>query len=306
MRAVLDSDTTVSSWLDRWVPAMVRPYLYLMRLDRPIGTWLLLFPCWWSVVMAWPGDAAPDWHLLELFVLFGLGSVIMRGAGCVINDLTDHRFDGMVARTAGRPLPSGAVSRRQTFLFLGFLLFLGLLVLWQLNPFARLVCLASIPFVVIYPFMKRITWWPQFWLGIAFNWGAIAGWAAVRGELSLAPFLLHLAGIFWSLGYDTIYAHQDKDDDRLIGVKSSALRLGDRTKPWVFGFYSLTVGLTAAAGWAAGLGPWFYPMLAVAGLQLWWQALTVDINNGPDCLSKFRSTRWYGWLCLLSFVAGHV
>lgn len=305
MHAVLDSDTTVSSWLDRWFPAVMRPYLYLMRLDRPIGTWLLLFPCWWSSVLAWT-DAVSLFSLLWLMVLFGIGAVVMRGAGCVINDLTDHRFDGMVERTAKRPLPSGAVSRKQAYAFLGFLLLLGLLVLWQLNPFARLVCLASIPFVIIYPFMKRITWWPQFWLGIAFNWGAIAGWAAVRGELSLAPLVLHLGGVFWSLGYDTVYAHQDKEDDRLIGVKSTALRLGDQTKPWVFGFYTLTVGLTVVAGFMTDLEIWSYPLLLLAGGQLWWQAVTVDIHNPQDCLAKFRSTRWYGWACLAAIAAGHL
>jgi len=298
---LLNGDIPVRSWVDTWLPPSWGPYCRLMRLDRPIGTWLLLFPCWWSAALA-----AERWPDLWLCLLFAVGAVVMRGAGCTVNDWADRHFDGKVARTATRPIPSGAVSPRQALLFLLAQLLVGLLVLLQLNWFAIGVGAASLLLVFPYPFMKRITYWPQAWLGLTFNWGALVGWAAVRGDLGWPPLLLYIAGLFWTLGYDTIYAHQDKEDDILVGVKSTALALGRNTVPALWGFYGLALLLIAAAGWTAGLSWPFWPLLAVAAGQLAWQVTRVDIDNSPDCLDKFKSNRWFGWLLLLAIVAGRV
>lgn len=297
----LAGDIPVGNWIDRWAPAAARPYLRLMRLDRPIGTWLLLFPCWWSIALA--GSGWPD---LWLMVLFAVGAVVMRGAGCTINDIADHKFDAQVERTRARPIPSGAVSLKRAWAFLATQLLVGLAILVQLNGFAIGMGVASLLLVFPYPLMKRITWWPQAWLGLTFNWGALMGWAAVTGQLSAAPALMYAAGILWTLGYDTIYAHQDKEDDALIGVKSTALRLGAATPRWVVGFYAGTVALMAAAGWAADLSWPFYPLLALASVQLGWQVATGDIDDSADCLTKFKSNRWFGWLLLAAIVAGKV
>ncbi len=297
----LQGDIPVGNWIDRYVPAAARPYFRLMRLDRPIGTWLLLFPCWWSIALA--GSGWPDpW----LFVLFAIGAVVMRGAGCTFNDWADRDFDGKVARTATRPIPSGAVSPTQALAFLGLQLLTGLAILMQLNNFAIAVGIASLLLVFPYPFMKRITYWPQAWLGLTFNWGALLGWAAVSGHMGLPALLLYVAGPFWTLGYDTIYAHQDKEDDALIGVKSTALRLGDDTVKWLWLFYPMTLALIGAAGWTAGLSWAFWPGLALAGGHLLWQIGKVDIHDGADCLDKFKSNRHFGWLVLLAIVAGKV
>lgn len=297
-------DMPADGWVDRYAPAGVRPYLKLMRLDRPIGTWLLLFPCWWSIALASRPLGQGMWPDLWLMALFGVGAVVMRGAGCTINDILDRDIDGKVARTAGRPIVSGAVSVRGAILFLGLQLLIGLLILVQLNRFSIMLGIASLLLVFVYPLMKRVTYWPQAWLGLTFNWGALLGWAAVRGDLGWPAVALYVGGFFWTLGYDTIYAHQDKDDDVLIGVKSAALALGERTRPFVFLFYGLTLGLTALAGALAGLSWVFYPLLGLAGLQLLWQAADVDIHDGPDCLRKFKSNRLYGWLVLAAIVAG--
>ncbi len=295
----LDGDMPVGNWIDRWVPAVARPYLRLMRLDRPIGTWLLLLPCWWSLALA--TDGPPP---LGLMALFALGAVVMRGAGCTINDMADHKFDAQVARTAGRPIASGAVSLRQAAVFLGVQLAVGLAVLLQLDRIAILVGAASLLLVFPYPLMKRITYWPQAWLGLTFNWGALVGWAAIRGEIGVPALLLYAAGLFWTLGYDTIYAHQDKEDDILVGVKSSALALGGMTPRWLWVFYGAAVVLIAAAGHSAGLAWPFYPLLGLAAAQLAWQAAKVRIDDGADCLAKFKSNRWFGWALLAAIIAG--
>ncbi|MGE4279729.1 MAG: 4-hydroxybenzoate octaprenyltransferase [Magnetospirillum sp.] len=297
----LDGDIPVGNWIDRLVPQPARPYLRLMRLDRPIGTWLLLFPCWWSIALA--GPTWPDWGLMALFAV---GSVVMRGAGCTINDIADHKFDAQVERTKGRPIPSGAVSLTQAGLFLAAQLLTGLVVLVQLNENAIWWGVASLALVFPYPLMKRITWWPQAWLGLTFNWGALLGWVAVTGHVALAPVLLYAAGILWTLGYDTIYAHQDKDDDQLIGVKSTALRLADKTRPALVAFYAGAVALIAASGWAAGLSWLFYPLLLVAAAQLAWQVATLDQDDCADCLTKFKSNRLFGWGLLVAIIAGKV
>ena len=250
------------SWVLRAAPAALRPYLQLARVDRPIGTWLLLFPCWWSYGLALtttgPLTAQP-WQAWLPFAGFALGALVMRGAGCTINDLADREIDAKVARTATRPLPSGRVTLRQALGFLLIQLLIGLLVLVQFNGFTILVGLAAMALVVPYPFMKRITYWPQAWLGFTFNWGALVGWAAAHGALEAPALLLYAGGIAWTLGYDTIYAHQDKEDDALIGVRSSALRLGAATRPWLLVFYGLALVLFLAAGAAAGAA---WPFLA--------------------------------------------
>jgi len=295
------SDIPAGNWVDRYVPAGVRPYFRLARLDRPIGTWLLLVPCWWGTALASAGWPDP------LFILlFAVGAVAMRGAGCVVNDMADRDFDGRVARTADRPLASGAIGPRRAMLFLGLLLAIGFLVLIQFNTFAVWVGIASLPLVAVYPFMKRITYWPQAWLGLTFNWGALVGWAAVKGDLAAPAVILYAAGFVWTLGYDTIYAHQDKEDDLVVGVKSSALRLGAATRPWLFGFFTVTVGLLAAAGWAAGLTWPFHVGLAAAAAHLAWQAATVNIDDPKDCLRKFRSNRDFALIVFAGMMAARV
>ena len=296
------ADAVRGSWVDVWAPAGVRPYLRLMRLDRPIGTWLLLWPCWWSIALAAlaSGAAYPDpW----LIALFGIGAVVMRGAGCTYNDIVDRDFDMRVARTRSRPIPSGQISVAQAWAFAIALSLIGLIILLQFNLFAIAVGVASLAIVAIYPFMKRITWWPQFFLGLAFNWGALLGWAAVRGSLDWAPVILYLAGIFWTLGYDTIYAHQDKEDDALIGVKSTARRLGTATRPWLVIFYVLTTLLIGWAGYLAGGGIVFFVGLGLGALHLAWQVATLDIDDPERCLKLFRANRDYGLIVFAAIVA---
>lgn len=295
------TDIRRGDWIDRLVPSAARPYLRLARLDRPIGTWLLLFPCWWSAALA--ADRWPDpW----LMLLFAVGAVVMRGAGCTVNDILDRKFDAMVERTRTRPIPSGQVSVRQALVFLAFQLLVGLAVLLHFNLTAVALGVLSLVLVFTYPLMKRITWWPQAFLGLTFNWGALMGWAVVRDGLDWPALALYAAGIVWTLGYDTIYAHQDKEDDARIGVKSTALRLGDQSKIWIYGFYTLTWGGLMVAGLLAGLGPAFQAVLTLAGLHLAWQVATWIPDDQSDCLAKFRSNRWFGWIVLAAIVAGRV
>lgn len=301
MSEISASDIPKGKWVERLLPAPLRPYARMARFDRPIGTWLLLFPCWWSIALA-----ADGWPSLLLIALFGIGAMVMRGAGCTFNDITDRDFDGRVARTADRPIPSGAVSVLQAVLFMGLLAAIGLAILLQFNRFAVIVGAASLFLIVIYPFMKRITYWPQFFLGLAFNWGALLGWAAVRGDLGPPAYLLYAAGIFWTLGYDTIYAHQDKEDDALVGIKSLALKLGARTRPYLYAFYTAAILLTAASGWAAGLSWPFYALLGLGAVQLAWQARDIDLDDPFDCLVKFKSNRLFGWLLFAAMIAGNV
>jgi 4-hydroxybenzoate polyprenyltransferase len=278
-----------------------RPYARLARLDRPIGTWLLLFPAWWGLALA-----SPRWPSPALLALFALGALVMRGAGCTLNDIADRHYDGQVARTRLRPLPSGAVSVPQALVFLALQLAVGAAVLLSLNRISILLGLAVLGLVGSYPFMKRVTHWPQVFLGLNFNWGALVGWTAVVGALGRPALLLYLGGICWTIGYDTIYAHQDKEDDALIGVKSSALALGASTRPWLFVFYVLAALLWGSAGVTAGLGTLFWIGLGAAALQLLWQAARVDIDRPADCLAKFRSNRAVGWLVLAGIIAGHL
>ena len=295
------SDIHSGDWIDRYMPAGWRPYLRLARLDRPIGTWLLLLPCLWSIAMAAQPGAGPD---IRAMVLVAIGALVMRGAGCTINDMADRDIDIKVARTATRPLASGALTMTQAVIFLGLQLLIGLVVLLSLTKTAIWLGIASLSLVVIYPFMKRITWWPQVVLGLAFNWGALLGWAAVRDEFGSPTIPLYLAGICWTLVYDTIYAHQDKADDLLVGVKSTALRFGDDTKTWLSGFAIAMVLLIAIAFKAAQLGwPAYLGLLVVAG-HLVWQLKNADLDKPKDCLAKFKSNRDLGLLLLLGIILG--
>src|SRR5439155_22292438 len=294
------SDIHHGDWVERWLPRWAEPYARLARWDRSIGPWLLLFPGWWGIALA-----SPRWPDPLLLLLFALGAVVMRGAGCTLNDIADRDYDGKVARTRLRPLPSGRVSVPKAVVFMLAQLAIGAAILFSLNPACWWLGIAVLGLIASYPFMKRITYWPQLFLGLNFNWGALLGWTAVTGALAWPPVLLYLGGIFWTLGYDTIYAHQDKEDDIRIGVKSSALALGERTRPWLFVFYAAALALWAAAGIGAGLGILFWVGLAGAGLQFGWQAARVDINDPTDCLAKFRSNRSVGWLLFAGIVAGH-
>jgi 4-hydroxybenzoate polyprenyltransferase len=294
------SDIHQNDWVERWLPAAARPYARLARLDRPIGTWLLLFPGWWGIALA-----SPRWPDPVLLLLFAIGAVAMRGAGCTLNDIADRDYDGQVARTRLRPLPSGAISVRQAVVFLLLQLTIGAAVLLSLNLPTILLGAAVLGLIGTYPFMKRITYWPQVFLGLNFNWGALIGWTAVTGDLAWPPLLLYIGGVFWTVGYDTIYAHQDKEDDIRIGVKSSAIALGVHTRPWVFVFYGAALLMWGAAGHAAGIGAMYWVGLAAAAAQLAWQAARVATEDPADCLHKFRSNRAVGWLLLVGIVAGH-
>ena len=298
------SDIPKGRWVDRFAPPFAHPYIRLARLDRPIGSWLLLFPCWWSIALASTDPATVGF--VQLFVLFGIGAVVMRGAGCTFNDICDRNFDAQVARTRDRPLPSGQVTVRQAAIFMLALFLLGFLILLTFDRFAIVVGIASLALVFTYPLMKRVTFWPQFFLGLAFNWGALLGWAAVRGDLALPAAVLYAAGIFWTLGYDTIYAHQDRTDDVIAGVRSSARALGLGSKPWLYFFYAGAALFLALAGQTAGLGWPFFAVLAGAGIQLGWQVARVDLNDPKDCLRKFRSNRLFGWLIFGAMIAGQL
>ncbi len=296
-----ESDIPTGNWIDRFAPAPARPYLRLIRVDRPIGTWLLLFPCWWSVALA--SEVAPD---LRLIVLFAAGAVIMRGAGCILNDIADRDFDSLVARTRARPIASGEITVFRALLFLAGMLLAGLLVLIQFNVFAIALGIASLPLVALYPYAKRFTHWPQAVLGLVFNWGALMGWAAVRGELDPAAVALYAGCVLWTLGYDTIYAHQDKEDDALVGIKSTALRLRDATRPWLFAIYGAAIFLLALAGYLAHLAWPFFAALALAGLHLLKQAARTDLDDPAACLAAFRSNRTVGWIVFAGIVAARL
>ncbi|MGE0408041.1 MAG: 4-hydroxybenzoate octaprenyltransferase [Amphiplicatus sp.] len=292
------ADAAERNWVDRFAPQAVKPYLRLMRADRPIGTWLLLIPCWQGLALAAAGGAASLGEVSWFAALFAFGAVAMRGAGCAYNDIVDRDIDAKVARTAMRPLPSGQIRLRAASAFLTALTLAGFVILLQFNPFTVFLGLASLALVAAYPFMKRITWWPQVWLGLTFNWGALMGWAAIEAELAPAAVALYGAGLFWTLGYDTIYAHQDKEDDALIGVKSAARRLGDKTRPAVFFFYAATIALFAVAGALSAFGAMYYAALAPAALHFLWQWRRLDIDNPSICLALFRSNREAGLLLL--------
>lgn len=290
------------TWVDRILPSAAVPYAKLVRLDRPAGVYLLAWPCFWSIALAAPAGALPDPTLLGLF---GVGSFLLRGAGCTINDLWDRDIDKLVARTRNRPIASGAVSPTRAVAFLGAQLTLGLGVLLQLNEFSVALGAASLPLVAAYPLMKRVTNWPQAFLGLTFNWGALLGWAAAHGSLDLPATLpLYASGVCWTLLYDTVYAHQDKGDDVKVGVKSTALHFGDDTKGYLGTFGGLSIAGLCGAGAATGLGWPFYAGAAAAASHLAWQTATVDLDDPEDCAAKFRSNNAYGAMVFAAIVAG--
>jgi 4-hydroxybenzoate polyprenyltransferase len=285
------------SWINRHMPASVGPYLRLARVHQPIGVWLLFWPGAWSLAMA--GEGKPD---LGLLALFAIGAMAMRAAGCVINDMADRKIDAQVARTADRPLASGEIGLLGAALFLAVLLALGAGILVTFNSFAICLGAGSLVLVAAYPFAKRITWWPQAFLGLTFNWGALLGWAAATGGLGWPAGLLYLGAIFWTIGYDTIYAHQDKEDDLLVGVKSSALALGKNTLSALAVFYGLSLAFLAGAGALAGLHwPW-YLGLGLVALAFAWQILFVHLDDPADCLAKFKSNAWIGWIVFVALL----
>ena len=295
------TDIRAGGWVAR-LPAGWRPYALLMRLDRPIGSWLLFLPGLWAFALV-----APDWRQgLWLTALFGLGAVLMRGAGCVVNDLWDRDLDRKVERTAGRPLASGALRARHALVFLALVLAAALLILLQLNGAAQMLGVASLVPVVLYPLAKRVTDWPQAVLGVIFSWAAPMGYVAAMGGLDGAAFALWAAGFFWILGYDTIYAHQDREDDALVGIRSSALRLGDKTRPFLILCYGLTMGLLALAGWLAGLAPWYLLGLAVPGAMLARQVVALDIADPALCLRLFKANRDVGLAIAAAFLLGRL
>ncbi|MET0748461.1 MAG: 4-hydroxybenzoate octaprenyltransferase [Rhizobium sp.] len=304
------ADAPSDNFVYRVLPPWLWPYAQLARWDRPIGWQLLLLPCFWSVTLA--ADAAAQmgiftgrllvYHLLLYFI----GAVAMRGAGCTFNDLIDHDIDSSVARTRSRPLPSGRVSRRQAKIFIGLQSLVGLLVLLQFNWFCFGLGLLSLGLVAIYPFAKRFTDWPQFFLGLAFSWGALMGWAGIFGSLSPAPIALYVAAILWTIGYDTIYAHQDKEDDELIGVRSTARLFGDRTKIWLVGFYGAALVLMFLAFAMAGAGAIAFLGLVIAGGMFAYQIVVLDINDGDQCLTLFRSNGKVGAIIFLGLLLSMV
>lgn len=290
------------SWIERAFPKQLRPYAYLARLDKPIGTWLLAWPCFWSIAIAAEAGGYPD---LKLLTLFGVGAILLRGAGCTVNDLLDRDIDGKVERTKLRPIVSGALTPFQGLTFLGFQLLLGLGILLQLNTYSQVLGASSLFLVGTYPLMKRWTFWPQAYLGLTFNWGALLGWAAVRGGLDPSVVLpLYLSGVCWTLVYDTIYAHQDKADDTKVGVKSTALRFGDDTRLWLTGFSTAFVSGMSLAGYNAGLGWPFYVGVAATAGHLAWQVSTVDTRSRADCNEKFVSNKWLGALLFSGICLG--
>lgn len=283
------TDIAASGWVSR-MPGSWLPYLLLARVDRPIGIWLLFLPGSWGILLAraaWP-------ETVRLIVLFAAGSVVMRAAGCVVNDLWDRDIDRQVARTAGRPLASGAIRPRQAVVFLAALLVGGLLVLLCLNRLAQALGAASLVLVALYPLAKRITWWPQLVMGFTFGFGAPMGYAAASGRIDLSCGLIYAAAILWDLGFDTIYAHQDREDDALVGVRSTARLFGEKTRPFLAICYAAAVVMFALAGWSAGLGGWFYLALALPAGLLAWQVATIDIHDQARCLTLFRANREVG------------
>jgi len=306
------ADAYRGNWVDTMAPAWSRPYLRLSRADRPIGTWLLLLPCWWGVTLAAASDS-PRLHDLWIAVGCTIGAFVMRGAGCTWNDITDRKFDSQVERTRSRPLPSGQVSVKQALIWMSFQALVGAAILFTFNWAAIKLGIASLVLVAIYPFAKRFTWWPQVFLGLAFNWGALLAWTAHRGQLEWPAVCLYAAGIAWTLFYDTIYAHQDKEDDAMIGVKSTARLFGENTRRWLRWFMMISVALMALAillAMAAQAnvlklvialgGPWAF------GWHLVWQMRHLDIDHPENCLRLFRANRNTGLIPVLFFAVALV
>ena len=293
------------NWVDTRAPPWSRPYLRLSRLDRPIGSWLLLMPCWWSAALA-AGVIGSIGQLPLIIVLFFIGAFVMRGAGCTWNDITDRDLDALVERTRSRPIPAGQVSVPQAIAFLVIQALIGLAVLLQFNGFAVATGIASLVIVAVYPFMKRITWWPQIVLGLAFSWGALMGFAVTLGRIDVAALALYAGSIAWVVGYDTIYAHQDAEDDALIGIKSTALLFGARTHQALMVFYAAAVVLIGVALALAGARWFAWIGLAAFAAHLVWQIRRLDISDPALCLRIFKSNRDAGLLLFAGLLADAV
>ena len=303
-RAAVPRDSQASHWFTALPPGL-RPWVQLMRLDRPIGAWLLFWPSIFGLVLGAMGDERnfTQWRDFYYVLLFAAGTLVMRGAGCAFNDIVDRDFDRAVARTRDRPIPSGAISVRGAVIFTIALCLIGLLILLQFNWLTIALGAASLLLVVIYPFMKRITFWPQAWLGLTFNWGALMGFAAETGRLDLPALYLYAGLFFWTLGYDTIYAHQDKEDDALIGIKSTALLLGGQSGKWILRFYAVSFTLILASGFAEHAGWPFAFVMLLAGAHMLWQVRRLQIDNADTCLMLFRANRLTGALIAAAFAA---
>ncbi len=293
------TDIAADGWIAR-APAGWRPYLLLARLDRPIGVWLLFLPGVWGILLG--GRSWPD--VFRLVLLFGVGSLAMRAAGCVVNDLWDRDIDRLVARTAARPLASGNLKPMQAVVFLSFLLLAGLAVLLQLNTAAQRLGVGSLLLIGIYPLAKRVTWWPQAVMGLTFGFGAPMGYIAAGGDFDAGFVAIYLAAILWDLGFDTVYAHQDREDDALVGVKSTARLFGENTRPFLAACYGGAVAALAATGYVSGLSAWFYVALVVPGALLAWQVIRLDIHDPRLCLRLFRANREVGLAVAACLVVG--
>lgn len=304
------ADAPSGHWVYRVLPRWLWPYAQLARWDRPIGWQLLLWPCWWSAALAASAYARPEDSLLSLLplpstlILFLVGAIAMRGAGCTYNDLVDEDIDNQVERTRSRPLPSGKVNRKQAWTFLILQALVGLVVLVQFNGFAILLGICSLAVVAIYPFMKRFTNWPQFGLGLAFSWGALMGWASEFADLDAPAFLLYIGSILWVIGYDTIYAHQDKEDDAIVGVRSTARLFGEHTKSWLAGLYAGALMCFAVAFASAQAPVVALAGLIAAGAHMARQIVVLDIDNPEQCLKLFRSNNQVGWLIFIGLIGG--
>ena len=303
------SDATINNWVDNYCPLWSRPFLRLSRVDRPIGTWLLLIPCWWGLLIAllYSDGSLLSFDTFWIAFVCLAGSVLMRGAGCTWNDITDKDLDAQVARSRSRPLASGLVSLRASVIWLIFQLILSGMLLVTLSWFAIGVGIFSLLLVVIYPFAKRFTWWPQIFLGLAFNWGILLSWGAYIGSLNLIPIFLYVSGICWTLFYDTIYAHQDKQDDMMVGIKSTALRLGEQTKSWLYLFLFGVIVFNLLSLWQVflkidGVVAFIICCLGTfaMGLHLFFQIRKLDIHNPENCLILFRSNRDTGIIFIVA------
>jgi 4-hydroxybenzoate polyprenyltransferase len=295
-------DAQPGNWVQRFAPTGLQPYMQLARFDRPIGAWLLLFPCWWSLALAELARGRPHpntWYL----ALFFIGAFVMRGAGCTYNDIIDRDYDAKVARTRNRPLPSGRVTVRQALAWAVLLSLIGLAVLLQFNAFTIKLGISSLVLVAFYPFAKRFTNWPQLVLGLTFKWGALVGWAAVHHGIDPPAIVLYAGCVLWTIGYDTIYAHQDSGDDALAGIRSTARHFGASTHNWVGGLYGGAVCFWALAGWLATAHLMFFLALALVTLQLAWQVTTLDTSDPANCLRRFKSNKDVGFAIFLGLLA---
>ena len=294
------ADAHKFNWVDAWAPEITRPYLRLARLDRPIGIWLLFWPCAFSVGLA-AVAIPPNGFNFNVLIFFFFGALVMRGAGCTFNDIVDQEIDEQVARTRSRPLPSGQVSRKQAAVFLVAQALVGLIILVQFNSYTIWLGVASLGLVAIYPFMKRVTWWPQLFLGLAFSWGALVGWSSEVGQLFLPPLLLYAGAILWTIGYDTIYALQDIEDDALIGVKSTARLFGKNARLIIALFYVAAFSLWMWAGMEAGAGTIFQAAMLLPAILLLWQVGTLKFNDPANALTRFKANHFVGLALTAAF-----